>query len=191
MIFLSKAEKGKWLKIITLFIFSVSVALIIGGVLYLGGKRVPDKAECGEIGEYSLMAENEAQEWEFLQQFGLTPDVDSIREDTVVIPTDFNDVYSEYNRLQIKTGLNLEPYRGVSAKRRIYTLEYFDSGDSRADNGADNSRDNSRDNSGYGSGNGGEYSVTLLVFRGRVIGGHISSGIYGEENLTLLGEPLQ
>ncbi len=181
MIFLSKAEKGKWLKIITLFIFSVSVALIIGGVLYLGGKRVPDKAECGEIGEYSLMAENEAQEWEFLQQFGLTPDVDSIREDTVVIPTDFNDVYAEYNRLQVKTGLNLEPYRGVSAKRRIYTLEYFDSGDSRSDNSEDNIED----------GNGGEYSVTLLVFRGRVIGGHISSGIYGEENLTLLGEPLQ
>ncbi len=164
MITALKSAKAKWLKILVLFMFAISVLLLIAGVLYVNGSKMPVSAFCDEIGEYSLKAENEIQEFEFLRQFGLTAETDSLVCDTVVIPKNFNQVYNSYNRLQQKIGLDLNNYKGVSAKRRVYTLKDF-------------------------SDDGRKYTVTLLVYRERVIGGHISSGVYGEEYLALCDTP--
>ena len=66
-----------------------------------------------------------------------------------MIPSDFGDIYTRYNKLHKPIGLDLSPYKGKEAERVVYKLE---------------------------SGK----LATLLIYRGRVIGGHIASGIYGE-----------
>ena len=76
--------------------------------------------------------------------------------DNVKIPSEFNSHYEKYNDLQQKIGLDLENYKGVTAKRSTYKLENYEN-------------------------NSKVYYATLLIYENRVIGGHISSNIYGEE----------
>ena len=79
------------------------------------------------------------------------------RKRHITIPKTFNHTYEAYNELQRQGGFDLEPYRGKNVDMLVYTL----SGDSPA------------------------YAVVLLC-GGKVIGGHLTDGEYGSENLPLL-----
>ena len=79
------------------------------------------------------------------------------RQRQITIPKTFNHTYEAYNELQRQGGFDLEPYRGKNVDMLVYTL----SGDSPA------------------------YAVVLLC-GGKVIGGHLTDGEYGSENLPLL-----
>ena len=123
------------------------------------GKAVSDlKIAIGH--DSRLSADSLKRETEFLEQFGLTPDAESLVSDEVVIPSDFNQTYAEYNRLQQEIGLDLRNYKGVSAKRDIFKLENYES-------------------------DGKEYYATLLIYKDKVIGGHIGTKIYSDEYRSL------
>ena len=79
------------------------------------------------------------------------------RQRQITVPKSFNQTYEAYNALQRQAGFDLEPYRGKTADMLTYTL----SGDSPA------------------------YAVVLLC-GGKVVGGHLTDGEYGSENLPLL-----
>lgn len=67
---------------------------------------------------------------EFLKSLGWETSPEPIDAREVIIPEDWNDVYKEYNSLQIQQGFDLEKYRGKSAE--IYTYEVYNYGDRRA-----------------------------------------------------------
>lgn len=155
-VFAVEQIKEKWKKYLLLCLLAVCIAAVLVIVLCINGSKMPESATCDELGEYSLMAETQQQELEFLSQFGLQVQETSLVSDRVIIPSEFNEAYSEYNSLQTEIGLDLSNYKGVSAQRDVYKLENYES-------------------------DGKDYYVTLLIYNNRVIGGHIGTKIYSEE----------
>lgn len=148
--------KEQWKKYLLIFLAVICTLAVIVITLYIHGGKMPDTATCDQIGEYSLITENVSDDITFLGQFGLCADKDTVVTDNVKIPSEFNSHYEKYNDLQQKIGLDLENYKGVTAKRSTYKLENYEN-------------------------NSKVYYATLLIYENRVIGGHISSNIYGEE----------
>ena len=64
---------------------------------------------------------------EYLSGLGYTVDETAVSVKEIVIPEIFSDVYSEYNRLQQRTGFDLSRYKGESAC--VYTYRLSDSED--------------------------------------------------------------
>ena len=86
---------------------------------------------------------------EFLESYGWDIDPNAIEIAEVVIPSEFDEVYSSYNDIQRTEGLDLEKYSGKSVKRYTYTVKNY----------------------------GSETTVlaNLLIYKNRVVGGDISS----------------
>lgn len=119
---------------------------------------VPEYATADEIGRYFTEAADTEMQEEFLEQFGIKVDTKSKTSDKIIIPKSFDDVYEEYNGLQKLIGLDLSPFKGGEANRVVYKM---------------------KDKEKY---------VTLLIFKGHVIGGHLSTGIYGDGYEALNGK---
>ena len=64
---------------------------------------------------------------EYLSGLGYRVDETAVSVKEIVIPEIFSDVYSEYNRLQQRTGFDLSRYKGESAC--VYTYRLSDSED--------------------------------------------------------------
>ena len=108
-------------------------------------------------GNTVVNAKTNAQRVSFIKSLGLLPDENKSESKSVVIPDAFSDVYKNYNEVQKQAGYNLSAYKG--AKVTVYT---YPVGKIRRDNGD-------------------EYYVNLMVYKGRIIGGDISSrNFYGE-----------
>lgn len=128
-------------------VFMIALCVIISV-----GRRasVPDFATADEVGRYSTRADSTKAQVKFLSQFGISVDKNTKKTDAVTIPKSFNEVYEDYNSLQIEAGLDLKPFRGEKVSRVVYRINKKE---------------------GY---------ATLLIFRGRVIGGHLSTGEYSD-----------
>lgn len=86
----------------------------------------------------------------FLKGYGWEVSPEPCEIEEVAIPTEFNDVYENYNVIQKKQGYDLEPLKGVSVKRYAFdVLNYPDH--------PENIRAN------------------VLIYDGKVVGGDISS----------------
>ncbi len=85
----------------------------------------------------------------FLESYGWEIDPNAVEICEVIIPSEFDDVYEEYNAIQKDEGLDLEKYAGKSVKRYTYTVKNY----------------------------GAETTVfaNLLVYKNKVVGGDISS----------------
>ncbi len=98
-----------------------------------------------------------AQRVAYIRSLSLVPDEENSNSKSIVIPDVFSDVYENYNALQKKSGYDLTPYKGADAV--VYT---YPVGKIRKENND-------------------EYYVNLIVYKGRIIGGDISSrNFYGE-----------
>ncbi len=93
----------------------------------------------------------------FFAQLGLDADNAPVTEKAVTIPDGFNQTYEAYNVLQKHAGLDLSPYKGKRATLMTFQLR-----------GA------------------AANTAVLLVKDGRVIGGHLTNGEYGSEDLPLI-----
>ncbi len=88
----------------------------------------------------------------FISTFGWEVDEepDEVRE--VIIPAEFDDVYNNYNAIQLKQGYDLQKYAGERVKRWTYTIknypEYIDQECIK---------------------------INILVYKGEVIGGDVCS----------------
>ena len=132
-------------------VLSVTAAIICTAVTVAINSRLPDTAVSDKTGEYSLVL-NDGEEKKFLETADAKPEKRS-----VVIPSDFNKYYEEYNELQKKIGLDLGKFKGKEVTEIIVPLE------------------KPKDN-----------NAVLLVYKNRVIGGHITNGEYGSKNLPLV-----
>ncbi len=96
---------------------------------------------------YTNVGDNE-ERIDFLNQFGWEVDKTPLSETKVVIPSKFDTVFSGYNELQKKQGLDLSKYKKKEVTRYTYLVTNY---------------------TGYE----GKVFATLIVYRNRVIGGDI------------------
>lgn len=62
---------------------------------------------------------------EFLKSYGWEVKKQPIERVEVTIPKEFDEVYKNYNKIQIEAGLNLEDYRGKSGIRYTYEVTNY------------------------------------------------------------------
>lgn len=142
--------------IIAAAVLSVAAAVICTAVTVAVNSELPDTAVSDKTGEYSIVL-NDGEEGKFLEQFGMETADSKTEKRSVVIPSEFNKYYEEYNELQKKIGLDLGKFKGKEVTEITVPLE-------KPKN----------------------YNAVLLVYKDRVIGGHITNGEYGSENLPLV-----
>lgn len=95
----------------------------------------------------------------FINQCGWETDVTHCELTEVRIPVNFDDVYEQYNRIQIMQGFDLRPYRAHSVKKYTYYIKNYYS-----------------DSVGVSV---PDIYANLLVDDGRIIGADITSGEAG------------
>ena len=86
----------------------------------------------------------------FLAQFGWQVDDEPLEEVKVTLPDEFDKVFTAYNEIQRRQGLNLSPYKRKTVTRYTYTVTNYE---------------------GYN----GKVYANVLVYKNRVIGGDVCS----------------
>ena len=124
------------------WVLAVSAAIIIGAVILAviagGGKSVV----------YPCSTEKERQA--FLKEMGWEVGSEYKECKVVIIPQKFNDVYTDYNKLQKEQGFDLEKFKGKTVE--IYTYDVKNYPDHKEN-----------------------IVANLIVYEGELIGGDVSS----------------
>lgn len=158
MVMMTMKAKLKWVILIALT--AVSAAIV--AVVIFHGVRGEEWAVVSGV-NYRLNAKNEEERLAFLEQFGWTVEEEPVEVGEVVIPAEWNEVYTKYNQLQREQGLDLSKYGGKTCKRWVYqVLNYPRKGET--------------------------VYATLLIYKGKVIAGDISSAELDGFMATFLGE---
>ena len=55
---------------------------------------------------------------EFLSEYGWEIDEECIEFSDIIIPDPFDLVYENYNKMQLESGFDLRPYKGMKGKRK-------------------------------------------------------------------------
>ena len=87
---------------------------------------------------------------EFLSQFGWQVEPEAVESVEVTIPEEFDKIFSAYNELQKRQGLDLTKYKKKNVQRYTYKITNYD---------------------GYD----GTVYANILVYRNKVIGGDVCS----------------
>ncbi|MCL2088235.1 MAG: DUF4830 domain-containing protein [Oscillospiraceae bacterium] len=126
-----KATKGK-----------LAAACIISGLVVLAGiyainvaATSPASAGMSTSASRPEQGMSNDERVDFLKSFGWEVKTDPVEVVDVIIPTEFDEVYINYNELQKKQGYDLTPYRGKKIKRYTYQIINFPNrpGNVRAD----------------------------------------------------------
>lgn len=125
------------------------VAIIVAIAVVIGKTDTP----AAKDSQINHKAENAEQRAAFLSQFGwkFTPDPVEVTE--VIVPSDFSKGYTEYAEMNKAAGFDLEPYKGLRAKRWTYDILNYPGYENKT----------------------GYIQANLLIYDGRVIGGDICS----------------
>lgn len=124
--------------------FSILLTLLI---VLPSGNNVPVDAET-RITYSEVKSEQDVRK--FLQSLKWEIKPDSMTSEEVTIPSDFNEIYTEYNDLQKSQGLDLSKYKRKTVMRYTYEISNFKDWD-------------------------GIVYATVLVYRDKIIGGDICS----------------
>lgn len=98
-------------------------------------------------------AETADDRLKFISDFGWIVDEDPVEVRQIAIPQEFDDVYNNYNQLQISQGYDLTDFAGRSAKRWTYVIRNYPDVSSNED----------------------YVRINLLVCDGKIIGGDVCS----------------
>ena len=128
--------------------------LAIGGILYVTSKRIMPASNIGGI---SMRAETHEERMTFFSQFGWEVDENPAQVKEVIIPSEFDETYEEYNNIQRQQKLDLEKFKGARVKMWSYDILNYP--------GYENTDNIVRGN--------------ILVYEGTVIGGDICSNELG------------
>ena len=103
-----------------------------------------------------------AERAKYISRLGIYADKNAENRRAVQIPLVFGAVYENYNKLQRRAGYDLTAYKGTDAAVYSYPVK-----------------------------NAPGYSVNLIVYRGRIIGGDVSSASLNGEMLPLIKEEIK
>ena len=88
------------------FVIVAAIALITFFMIYVSGKDTKKNIE-------------------FLKSYGWEVGEKEIETEEIKIPDSFDEIYKNYNLLQIKAGLDLEKYKGKKAVRYTYIVKNY------------------------------------------------------------------
>lgn len=91
---------------------------------------------------------------EFLKQFGWEASNDAVENEDITIPSDFDKIFSAYNEIQKKQGLDLSKYKKKMMVRYTYEITNYPDYD-------------------------GKVYANILVYKNKVVGGDICSADSG------------
>jgi len=119
--FTAKLNKGKAIMIVLL------LAVIIAAIILLA--HIPG----GDVGAAETAAsgpvKTNADRIAYISGYGWEVSEKAIEEQTIVIPREFGDVYSEYNDIQLAQGFDLSRYSGREAVRYTYEVTNYPTGE--------------------------------------------------------------
>lgn len=141
-----KSEKMKQIFAVGL----VLVLAVIGGVVYVSSSEATPAASIGGV---IMKAGTQQERVSFFSQFGWEIEEDPVEVKEVIIPTEFDETYTEYNEIQKVQGLDLEPYKGVRVKMWCYEIKNYPGYETKS----------------------GTVHGNILVYDGIVVGGDVSS----------------
>lgn len=96
----------------------VILALIIGIILFFGGKDAQSAAE-----SISLHVADNKERMEYIASKGFETAEEPSLVEEVLLPEEPDEILLKYNELQKKSGFDLSPYYGKTVKKYIYPLE--------------------------------------------------------------------
>lgn len=128
---------------------ALSAALVVALIICIPAHPVTAVSASDGSKVYTGVKTNEDRV-DFLRRFGWEVSAEPSETVNVTVPESFDDIFEGYNRLQTEQGLDLSRYRRKTVTRYTYTVTNYPDYD-------------------------GTVYATLLVYRGRVIGGDICS----------------
>ena len=123
MYIIKRISKGS---IVAVLIIAFMLLLL---VLRLTAVSNSTTAYCEAVGKYSTEVGSEFSVVEFLKQFDIEIDKSTEQAVNITIPSEFNQVYENYNALQQSQGLDLNEYKGKNATRYTYSVTNSTSND--------------------------------------------------------------
>lgn len=128
----------------------VALATLITLIAFIPVVAVDDVAASADADiNYSGIKTNDDRV-EFLAQFGWQVNPEAVESVEVTIPEEFDKIFSAYNEIQKRQGLDLTKYRKKNVQRYTYEITNYD---------------------GYD----GTVYANILVYRNKVIGGDVCS----------------
>lgn len=89
------------------------------------GMEAMSSANKSKTSAVSFQASSNEERLAFLNHFGWQVSSDPAEIVEFVIPAEFNDTYQNYNAIQKKQGLDLEKFKGKTAKRYSYVVTNY------------------------------------------------------------------
>lgn len=141
-----KSFKGKLIMLVAV----VTAAVLLLTILNKNESVAEDTAQTDSTVNFSAGTHEERMNFIAGTPYNVNPDPVSVTD--TVIPYEFDEVYSQYNELQKKNGFDISEYKGCTVKKWTYTVT---------------------DYPGYEDSD--EVRLTILVYKGKVIGGDVCS----------------
>lgn len=145
-LFSLKSLKGKFILLLAVVIAAIIVCAV------LSSDEPNENEPVTSVNAIDYSAQTQTEQLEFIASLGYTVNTEPDKVEDVVIPEEFDDIYTQYNDLQKSADLDLTHYKGCNAKKWTYTVT---------------------DYPGYE--NRDCIKINLLIYNGRVIGGDICS----------------
>lgn len=137
--------KSKQIKLFLLIAFVVVTVIS----LFVLSRESTDVANADKS---SIKASTENERLSFISQFGWEIDEDPVEVCEVIIPSEFDETYTQYNEIQKKQGFDLTTYAGMRVKRWTYSVKNYPG----------------HENKNY-------IRINILVYEGLVVGGDVCS----------------
>ena len=145
-IYSMRANTIKFFAVICLALTAL-IALIAFVPTYVSG----DSVEVGVDASYNYeKIKSNDDRINFIKQFGWEVEAEPLKEQQVVIPKDFDKVFTAYNEIQRKQGLDLSSFKKKSVMRYTYVVTNYPDYE-------------------------GEVYINVLIYRNNVIGGDVCS----------------
>lgn len=130
--------------------FAFVLTAIAATVAFASGKG----ADLSAVSAFAVNADTNSGRIEFLQSFGWEVSEEPVEIEAVIIPSQFSDVYENYNEIQKQQDCDLSEYKACEVKRYTYEVRNYPLTDNTLS---------------------GTIRANLLVYEGRVIGGDVCS----------------
>ncbi|MEE1505067.1 MAG: DUF4830 domain-containing protein [Acutalibacteraceae bacterium] len=119
--FVVSLTKSKLKKSLLIVLIVVVLSLCFVGVLhFLNNARSIQKGE-----QISLSASSENEILAFISNYGWQVDTEPVEVRDVIIPETFDEVYNNYNNIQLEQGFDLEKHAGQRVKRWSYVVRNY------------------------------------------------------------------
>ncbi len=149
-VFSVTSKNIKYASIVLLLVVFAGVLATISRVQL---KRLNTQPVGAETKTINFKAGNNKERMSFISQFGWEVNQEPEEVAEIIIPQEFDEVYNNYNSIQLKQGCDLRDYAGMRVKRWTYVIKNYP-GYTEKDTCV---------------------RINILIYDGMVIGGDVSS----------------